>query len=53
LPEYGFEGIAFAYPIVNADGKQDGQFVQLDLIPDENLKFRDWSQYAPAEKENE
>lgn len=53
LPEYGFEGIAFAYPIVNADGKQDGEFVQLDLIPDDNLKFRDWSQYAPAEKEGE
>lgn len=53
LPQYGFEGIAFAYPIVNSDGKQEDQYVQLDLIPDKNLKFRDWSQYAPAEKEGE
>lgn len=53
LPEYGFDGIAFAYPIVNSDGKQENEFVQLDLIPDDNLKFRDWSQYAPAEKEGE
>ena len=27
LPEYEFEGIAFAYPIVNADGKQEDEFV--------------------------
>jgi hypothetical protein len=42
-----------AYPIVNNDGKQDGEFVQLDFVPVENLKLRAFSQYSPQEVEGE
>ena len=51
LERFGWEGISFAWPIVNNDGEQEGEFVQLDLNPDDSLKFRGWAQYAPAEEE--
>ncbi len=53
LPKFGFDGVAFAWPIVNANGEQDSEFVQLDITPDDNLRFRGWSQYAPDEVEGE
>lgn len=52
-PEFKMEGVAMAYPIVNNDGKQEGEFVQLDLVPVENLKLRAFSQYSPQEVEGE
>ena len=53
MPEFGFEGVSFNYPIVNADGKQEGKFVQLDFDPVENLKLRAWSLHTQQEVEGE
>ena len=53
IPGLGFEGVSFAFPIHNSDGKQEGKFVQLDLDPVENLKLRSWSLYMDNEKEGE
>lgn len=38
-------------PIQNFDGKQEGEFVQLDMMTSRNMKFQIWSQYAPREVE--
>ena len=38
-------------PIQNFDGKQEDQFVQLDMMTSRNMKFQVWSQYAPKEIE--
>jgi hypothetical protein len=40
-------------PIQNFDGKQEGEFVQLDMMTSRNMKFQVWSQYAPKEVEGE
>ena len=53
MPEFKWEGVSFNYPIVNADGKQEGKFVQLDFVPVENLKLRAWSLHTQQEVEGE
>lgn len=53
FPRWGFQGTSVSYPIVNDDGKQENQYVQLDLIPVDNLKFQSWSQFGPAEVEGQ
>lgn len=40
-------------PIQNFDGKQEGEFVQLDMMTSRNMKFQVWSQYAPREIEGQ
>lgn len=36
-------------PIQNFDGKQDGEFVQLDMMATRHMKFQNWSLYSPSE----
>ena len=43
------EQFSIRVPIVNFDGRQEGQFVQVDLMPTTNMKFQSWSRYAPKE----
>lgn len=38
-------------PIQNFDGKQENEFVQLDMMVTKNMKFQNWSQYADREVE--
>ena len=40
-------------PIQNFDGKQENEFVQLDMMTSRNMKFQVWSQYAPREVEGQ
>lgn len=40
-------------PIQNFDGKQENEFVQLDMMTSKNRKFQVWSQYAPREVEGQ
>ena len=53
FPQWEWQGTSVGYPISNDDGEQEGEIVQLDLIPVDNLKFQAWSQYGPAEVEGE
>ena len=45
--------VSLAYPIVNKDGKQEGERVQLDLMMSDNLDWSKWIYYSPAEWESE
>ena len=38
-------------PIQNFDGKQDGEFVQMDMMATPHMKFQTWSLYSPKEIE--
>lgn len=44
--------ISIAYPIVNTDGLQSHKYVQLDLMPVENLKYSSWAYHSPAYNES-
>lgn len=48
----GLGVISLAWPIVNIDGKQEGQFVQLDLMLSDNVNWSKWAFYSPAEWES-
>ena len=37
-------------PIQNFDGKQEGKFVQLDMMATQHMKFQTWSLYSPKEE---
>lgn len=39
--------VSLGWPIENVDGKQEGQFVQLDLMPSDNLKMTAWGMASP------
>jgi hypothetical protein len=41
--------VHFAYPISG----QEGEFVQVDLMPTDNLDYSKWSYYSPAEWESQ
>ena len=47
--KWGWTGTSISYPIANVDGKQEGEFVQVDVVPTDNIKFQAWSQYAAQE----
>jgi len=53
FPRWEWQGTSVGYPISNDDGEQEGQIVQLDLIPVDNLKFQAWGQYGPEEIEGQ
>ena len=53
LERWGFQGTSIGFPISNVDGEQEGEIVQLDLIPVDNLKFQAWGQFGPEEVEGE
>ncbi len=45
--------VSLALPIINKDGKQDGERVQLDLMLSDNLEWSKWIYYSPAEWESQ
>lgn len=44
----GLDVHSIAFPITNEDGLQSNKFVQLDLMPVENLDYAKWSYHSPA-----
>ena len=46
----GLNQVSISWPIANIDGKQDGEYVQLDLMPVEDLNFVRWGSFSPHEK---
>ena len=48
----GLGEVHLAYPIANVDGKQENEFVQLDFMPTDNMKFSKFTYYSPAEWES-
>ncbi len=48
----GLLTFSLAYPISNVDGKQDKQFVQLDLMLSNNIDLVGWSMSAPHYSES-
>jgi len=48
--EYKSRGLtSVRWPIANSDKKQNGEFVQVDLIPHKNLKMLQWGMYQSKE----
>lgn len=45
--------ISFAFPITNTDGKQPNQFVQVDFMVVQNIKFASWAFFSPNYIESE
>ena len=45
--------VSTRWPISNTDGKQEGEFVQLDLMLSDNFEFMKFSQSSPKEVEGE
>lgn len=50
LPGIGI--VTMGFPIVNTDGKQEGEKVQFDLMLTDNIKFAGWMYYSPHEKDS-
>jgi hypothetical protein len=48
-----FNLISMAWPIANIDGKQENQFVQLDLMATDCLNWSKWAYYSPSEWESD
>ncbi len=44
--------VSLAYPIINTDGLQEGDRVQVDLMLSDNLSWSEWIFYSPAEWES-
>lgn len=44
--------ITVDWPIANVDGNQEDQFVQLDMMFVDNLKYSSWAFYSPHEKDS-
>lgn len=40
--------ISLGYPIVNTDGKQDGEIVQLDLMVVDSVDYAKWAYFSPS-----
>jgi hypothetical protein len=49
----GLETFSVAFPIENQDGKQEGEFVQLDIMPSDNIDLVGWGMGAPHYTESE
>ena len=45
----GIHTISLAWPIANVNKKQNGKFVQVDLMPVDDLEFNKFSKYTPQE----
>lgn len=48
----GLNIVSLAFPITNTDGEQDGDYVQLDLMPVDSIEFSAWGMYSPHEKDS-
>lgn len=46
----GLNQVSISWPIANVDGQQEGEYVQLDLMPVEDLNFVSWGSFSPYEK---
>lgn len=44
----GLGVISMEYPIVNVDGTQQGEYVQLDFMVVEDLNYASWAFYSPS-----
>lgn len=44
--------ISLAWNIVNADGKQEGKYVQLDLMPSDDLEWTTFAYFSPMHYES-
>ena len=49
---WGFNEISIRWPIENSDGKQKNKFVQIDLMPCENLSMLKWGMHSPTQEES-
>lgn len=49
----GLGTISFSFPIINKDGKQNGQNVQIDLFLVNSLEYATWIFYGPSHVESE
>lgn len=49
----GINVVSIAWPIVNTDGKQEDQFVQLDIMPVNSLEWAEWAYFSPSYKESQ
>lgn len=45
--------ISLGYPVVNKDGKQPKDLVQVDIMFSDNIDYSNWMYYSPAEWESE
>ena len=45
--------VSVGWPIVNVDGKQKGKYVQLDIMPSDNLKMTAWGMASPHQSVEE
>lgn len=48
----GLNIVSVSWPIENVDGKQEGETVQLDLMPVDSIEFSAWGMYSPHEKDS-
>lgn len=48
----GIGVVSIAFPISNTDGKQEDQFVQLDLMLSDDLEFSSFAFHSPYEKDS-
>lgn len=48
----GFKIVSVAFPIVNKDGKQPNQLVQLDLMLSDNLQYSVFGYHAPTKEQS-
>jgi cytidyltransferase-like protein len=46
----GIRLVSVRWPIVNVDGTQENQFVQIDIFPHDNLKMLEWGMYQTPEE---
>jgi hypothetical protein len=45
--------ISLAYPIMNYDDKQEGEFVQIDLMIVDSVEYAQWGYYSPHHSHSE
>jgi len=48
----GLMTFSVGFPITNTDGKQEGLFVQLDIMPSDNVDLVGWAMSSPGYKES-
>ena len=49
-PQDGWTAVSYAFPISNDDGKQDSQYVQVDLCVTKNMKFKVWGSWSDVDR---
>lgn len=49
----GLDILSIGWPIANTDGKQEGETVQLDIMPVDNLKMAAWGMASPHQSQEQ